>query len=172
MLSKGILEAVKSFTAGESLVELVAHVVWCLDTGGKSRKAILDSSKLSSLEVEISLPKASLMGVGVSVYTKLLYTPSSTGVKTEKREATDDNDEDDEDEEEEEEGPGFSTGLRLHKLRIPTFIGVNPNERLAKQMLVTSVEIDCYSHFDDHYVQLEELVVKVPPPISSVPLAG
>ena len=53
----------------------------------------------------------------------------------------------------------FSRSLKLHGLRIPTLVGVNPNERLAKQIVSVSVEIDRTR--EDRYAQLEELVVKV-----------
>ncbi|KLU87755.1 hypothetical protein MAPG_06748 [Magnaporthiopsis poae ATCC 64411] len=51
--------------------------------------------------------------------------------------------------------------LRLHGLRVPTLIGVNPNERLAKQFVVTDIEIDKFDYAPDVYTALEALAVKI-----------
>jgi dihydroneopterin aldolase len=56
----------------------------------------------------------------------------------------------------------YSSVLKIHDMRIPTLIGVNKNERLARQIVVVNVEIDpyvCKEH--DCYNELEQIVVKV-----------
>jgi len=55
----------------------------------------------------------------------------------------------------------FCSILKLHDIRIPTLIGVNANERLAKQMVISNVEIDGYFLYNiDLYHKLEQIVVK------------
>ncbi len=83
------------------------------------------------------LPKASLLGAGVSFKGAFGYDEKHEGLS------------------------GYSMTLTLHELRVPTLIGVNPNERLAKQMVVATVEMDRYDRMVDAYCRLEELVVKV-----------
>ena len=83
------------------------------------------------------LPKASLLGNGVSLSGGELL-----GIIPEKMQSC-------------------SLKLKIHDLRIPTLIGLNANERLAKQMVVTSLEIDNWVEEQGHYVQIEQLVVKV-----------
>ena len=55
----------------------------------------------------------------------------------------------------------YSMTLKLHRLRIPTLIGVNSNERLAKQIVLSNIELDFWSMASDLYNELEEIVVKV-----------
>jgi dihydroneopterin aldolase len=99
---------------------------------------VLKGQKMRMLEITVMLPKASLLGSGVSLKGAFSYDWTQ------------------------DEGPsGYSMALTLHELRIPTLIGVNPNERLAKQMVVASVEMDRYDRMVDAYCELEELVVKV-----------
>lgn len=90
-------------------------------------------------EVELScfLPKGSILGSGVSLRVLTMPHPN---------------------------GPAYTicSILKLHDLRIPTLIGVNANERLAKQMVIANVEIDGYLVTDfDLYHKLEQIVVKV-----------
>lgn len=98
--------------------------------------AILPSSVVKLLEIKVMLPKASLLGEGVSLTDfSLLYDGSILKAYV----------------------------LTLHDLKIPTLIGVNPNERLAKQLVVATIKIDGIerprpSHF---YHVLEQIVVKV-----------
>jgi len=51
--------------------------------------------------------------------------------------------------------------LKLHELRVPAIIGVNGNERKAKQVVVCSVEMERWDRMVDAYNELEEIVVKV-----------
>jgi dihydroneopterin aldolase len=97
---------------------------------------VLPPKLLNSLELVIKLPKASLIGNAVSVRYGLTYKIDGQGPDK------------------------FSSVLRLHDLRIPTLVGVNPNERLAKQILVVNVELDPWIK-EESYNELEEIVVKV-----------
>jgi len=143
VLSKGIVGAVGTFEkeGGGSLVGLWEWVErWLLNGGGErgEGRGVLDGRKIEALELEIRLPKASLLGSGVSVVgTRLFMEDGELG--------------------------RYSRGLRIHELRVPTLVGVNPNERLAKQIVVATITIDCWAEKVDNYANLEQLVVKVRP---------
>ncbi|KAH9888268.1 Dihydroneopterin aldolase-domain-containing protein [Xylariomycetidae sp. FL2044] len=111
---------------------------------------LLDATGLRSLSLTIRLPKASLLGAGVSLTTTasfrddLLLPVDGDG----------------------EEGGGrknplksYSRSLRIHGLHVPTLVGVNANERAAKQMLVADVEIDKFDVVDDVHSDVERTVV-------------
>lgn len=84
--------------------------------------------------VEVKLPKASLMGEAV-VYSVLFPSEGSA-----------------------------SRILHLQNLCIPTLIGVNANERLAKQKLVVNVWIGGIAHpCPDTYTLLEQALISVCP---------
>lgn len=51
--------------------------------------------------------------------------------------------------------------LKLRELHVPTIIGVNGNERKARQVIVVSVEMERWDRMVDAYNELEEIVVKV-----------
>jgi len=110
---------------------------------------VLPPKLLNSLELVIKLPKASLIGNAVSFRYHLTYKIDGQGPDK------------------------FSSVLRLHDLRIPTLVGVNPNERLAKQILVVNVDLDPWVK-EESYNELEEIIVKVlishhfPPPLPSM----
>jgi hypothetical protein len=95
---------------------------------------------LQELEMTLLLPKGTLLSEGVSLTLTGGYL----------------------------QGPGtyasapYRAILKLQDIRIPTLIGLNPNERLAKQMVIATVEIDPYAVVgQDHYNELEQIVVKV-----------
>ena len=91
------------------------------------------------LELEVHLPKASLIGSGIS----LTLTSLGRGIH---------------------QGDGLALNscvLRIHNLRIPTLIGVNAVERLAKQIVIANVSLDPWGYEKDSFSELEEIVVKV-----------
>jgi dihydroneopterin aldolase len=103
------------------------------------RPPLLDVSGLIEMEISVFLPKATLMGSGVSLTTALGYY---RGVDS-------------------RDSPLRSV-LKLHDLRIPTLIGVNINEQAAKQIVIVNVELDPYLHKTrDFYNELEQIVFKV-----------
>ncbi|KAI1828604.1 Dihydroneopterin aldolase-domain-containing protein [Xylaria intraflava] len=53
----------------------------------------------------------------------------------------------------------YARCLRLHGLHVPTLIGLNANERGAKQMIVADVEIDRFDAYEDIHTELERVVV-------------
>jgi len=103
----------------------------------ESGQPLLAPSILKALEIKIMLPKASLTGNGVSHTCNIAYSDA-------------------------EDGPAIhNTVLELHDLRILTLIGVNLNERLAKQIVIANIEIDRWLPLRDCYNELEEIVTKV-----------
>ncbi|KAK0119038.1 hypothetical protein ONS96_012106 [Cadophora gregata f. sp. sojae] len=97
---------------------------------------LLKNVAMRLFELEILLPKASLMGSGVSLKGSFGYEVGKDGPSA------------------------YSMVLRLKELRIPTVVGVNANERLAKQMVYVDVEMQKWDWMVDGYCALEEVVVK------------
>ncbi|KAI1176666.1 hypothetical protein F4777DRAFT_545468 [Nemania sp. FL0916] len=108
----------------------------------------LDAARLRSLELTLHLPKASLLGDGVSLGVTAGFCDSTTA---------------EEEGEEKKRNPQsmYARCLRLHGLHVPTLVGVNLNERAARQMLVVDVEIERFDLDDDVHVELEAAVVKI-----------
>jgi dihydroneopterin aldolase len=114
-------------------------------TPAEKAEPVLKGQGMRMLEITVKLPKASLLGSGVSLKGSFSY-----------------------DNHIERKGPGaHSMALTLHELRIPTLIGVNANERCGKQMVVATIKMDRWDRMVDTYCQLEELVVKVCKPFPS-----
>ncbi|KAH8809210.1 Dihydroneopterin aldolase-domain-containing protein [Xylogone sp. PMI_703] len=97
---------------------------------------ILSHKAIRSLELEVTLPKASLTGTGVSLKGVTVYTTES------------------------ESPVSYSLALKLRDLHVPCLIGVNSVEREAKQMVVANVEIDRWTSSSIEHNRLEELIVK------------
>ncbi|KAI8632246.1 Dihydroneopterin aldolase-domain-containing protein [Xylariaceae sp. FL1651] len=128
----------------------VVELLWVQMTGrvlDGSRVALppdqvpfLDATRLRSLALTLRLPKASLLGSGVSLTTTACFR----AVEGEKK-----------------DNPlrSYARSLRLHGLHVPTLVGVNANERRAKQMVVADVEIDRYDVAEDIHAELERVVV-------------
>ena len=166
-LSKAIVQAVEEFNKGifytrpddfdrqDNLRTLIDQIVLFLttyDLEGRvataivSKEPLLLAEKVKSIELQIKLPKAALSGGGVSLKTIVYYEPQSQCPT------------------------GHSLALKLHDLSIPTIIGVNAFERLAKQIVVANIEIDEWDLRLDTFNELEQIVVKVPaPPLFSYP---
>lgn len=120
----------------------------------------LDAAKLRSLALTVHLPKASLLGAGVSLTTAASFREEDDVLK----EGDDD-----------ETGGGnknplrsYSRTLRIAGLHVPTLVGVNANERKAKQMLIADVEIDRFDVADDIHSDLEKVIVEVSTWIRSI----
>lgn len=95
---------------------------------------LLDINSLFELGFTLFLPKATLLSSGVSLTTSSMYFPSNL----------------------------LRSALKIHSIRVPTLIGVNTKERLAKQLVVVSVEVDPYiCQEEDYYNELEQIIVKV-----------
>lgn len=95
---------------------------------------LLDIKSLFELGFTLFLPKATLLSSGVSLTTSSMYFPSSL----------------------------LRSTLKIHGIRVHTLIGVNRKERLARQLVVVSVEVDPYvCQEEDYYNELEQIIVKV-----------
>ncbi|KAI1357106.1 Dihydroneopterin aldolase-domain-containing protein [Xylaria sp. FL0043] len=105
----------------------------------------LDATKLRSLSLTLHLPKASLLGDGVSLTTAACFADAEDFAGEKKRNPL----------------RSYARCLRLHGLRVPTLIGVNSNERAAKQMVVADVEIDRFDVREDIHSELEGAVVAI-----------
>ncbi|KAI0894818.1 Dihydroneopterin aldolase-domain-containing protein [Annulohypoxylon nitens] len=111
----------------------------------------LDAAKLRSLVLTIALPKASLLGAGVSLTTTASF-----------REFTRKGGDDKVKEQVQSKNPlkSYSRSLRIQGLHVPTLIGVNSNEREAKQMVIADVEVDKFDAVDDVHSDLEKIIVE------------
>ncbi|KKA26116.1 hypothetical protein TD95_004702, partial [Thielaviopsis punctulata] len=118
-------------------------------SGVNNGRPFLDLNQIHALTVCIMFPKASLLGSGVSLTAMAVFREdagsylrqwrvggSSSVVKT------------------------YGVALKIHDMRVPTLIGLNDNERLAKQVVVTDIQIDKYDEKEDTYTTLEALVQK------------
>lgn len=95
---------------------------------------LLDIESLSELGFTLFLPKATLLSGGVSLTTSSSYF----------------------------HGNAYRSALKIHGIRVPTLIGVNAKERLARQLVIVNVEVDPYvCQKRDYYNELEQIVVKV-----------
>ncbi|KAJ0340736.1 hypothetical protein COL922a_003111 [Colletotrichum nupharicola] len=90
------------------------------------------------MNLNVTMPKASLLGSAVSLSASAVFSPQGGTSPVDVR----------------------SSCLRLHDLRVPTLIGVNDNERLARQILAADVEIEQFDVSEDVYVGIESIVVK------------
>ncbi|KAI2466598.1 Dihydroneopterin aldolase-domain-containing protein [Annulohypoxylon bovei var. microspora] len=161
-------KAAVAATGGAAKVEAprtadVLELLWVRMTGrvvDGSRIALpldqlpfLDAAKLRSLALTISLPKASLLGAGVSLTTTASFRDEFVD-KGGKNEGGG--------EKANSKNPlqSYSRSLRIQGLHVPTLIGVNSNEREAKQMVVASVEIDRYDAVEDVHSDLERIIVE------------
>lgn len=112
----------------------------CLVDGPLYERPLLSMDTLQEMEITLRLPKGTLLSEGVSLAITAGYLPGNRINLS----------------------APYSAVLKLENIKIPTLIGLNPNERLAKQMVITTVEIDPYVVVgQDHYNELEQIVVKV-----------
>lgn len=111
--------------------------------GENAKAALLDISRISTMAITVTLPKGSLLGSGVSLTATSVFD-THVGTNGDKQSRTD----------------VFGICLGIHDLRIPTLIGVNSNERLAKQIVAVNIEMDKFNYAPDAYAALEALVVK------------
>jgi dihydroneopterin aldolase len=98
------------------------------------RPPLLDIENLFEFGLTLFLPKATLLSSGVSLTTSSMYFPRNA----------------------------YRSALKIHSVRIPTLIGVNSKERLARQLVIVNIEVDPYICQErDYYNELEQIIVKV-----------
>lgn len=132
-------------TDGDVDLRVLLEMIWIVLTGrnvngedaAAEAKPLLDLARLRFMSLTVLLPKASLMGEGVSLTAANVFPPHVASLSM------------------------YGLALKVHKLRVPTLIGVNSNERKAKQFVVTDVEIDRFDYYPDLFCELERLVVQV-----------
>ncbi|KEY65612.1 hypothetical protein S7711_09615 [Stachybotrys chartarum IBT 7711] len=152
LLSKAILASLRRLNAegaSGSVKSLrgVLDEIWIDLTGfdtsggqktGSGAKPFLVVEGIRQLRVTLHLPKASLLGDGISLTSTALFNSDGNTPSVEAR----------------------ALGWKIHELRLPTLIGVNDNERTAKQVVVANVEVERHGSADDAYCGLEAVVVK------------
>ncbi|EPE09179.1 hypothetical protein F503_06955 [Ophiostoma piceae UAMH 11346] len=158
-LSKAMLKSVGKWqaeAAQPSTLGDVVNTLWVDLTGNtvtgeaatpSAGKAVLDVAATSRLTVSVLLPKASLVGDGVSL-TATAVLGASAAAASDTGNA---------------KPRPWATTLKLHRLRVPVLVGVHPHERTAKQAVLTDVSLDGYgvpSDLVDEYASLEALVVR------------
>ncbi|OAA73238.1 Dihydroneopterin aldolase [Cordyceps fumosorosea ARSEF 2679] len=161
LLSKAVLSVLYSPALPARSLRSLLDTIWSEMTGFDSRgqdvrasaqkqqqiqqPPFLHFAALRALEISVHLPKATLLGDGVSLTVTGGFEPAADSdamvVKSLMRQS--------------------AVSLKIHGLRVPTLIGVNSNERLAKQVVVASVEIDRLEDDLDVYPELEQVVVQV-----------
>lgn len=154
-LSKVVLGSVARFEEGSrqhalgqgerGLMHVLEHV-WRDLTGLKldgtevkvaGETPLIDIAKVQFLSLTVGLPKASLLGDGVALRASAVVDPSLRRVSAR------------------------ALALEITRLKVPTLIGVNANERLAKQFVVVTVTIEKFDQSEDIYPGVEAAVVKV-----------
>lgn len=92
------------------------------------------AANIRYLSVTIHLPKATLLGRGVSTTAAQLF---------------------------DDELRLWALNVTLHEISIPTVVGVNEKERHKKQLVTVDLELDKYPHDADMYAGVYETIVKV-----------
>ncbi|KAK4224550.1 hypothetical protein QBC38DRAFT_485186 [Podospora fimiseda] len=151
-LSKALLSSLNSYSpldngdeADES-VQAVLGKLWGDLTGqdleGQSTgsdKSFFAKGSLGKtvrlLSLTVVLPKASLLGEGINYTATAVFKEDGTV-------------------------DARAMQMRILKLRVPTLIGVNANEREAKQMVITTVTVEQVARKVDLFTKVEGIVVK------------
>lgn len=126
-----ILNAIWVDLTGLDICGLPVYV----DVDVEERTPFLQLVFLKSLQVTVHLPKASLQGGGVSLTGTGVFKNSVLIAR--------------------------GVALKLHDMRVPVLIGVNDNEREAKQGVVANIEVERFDEAGDSYCDLEKVVAKV-----------
>lgn len=148
LLSKHVMKTVEKTKYG-TLDALVSYVRGALlgppvgDPGaGDPAEGFLDGKGVRYLKIRARLPKASKLGTGVSIVDSLALHGGIEVVS-------------------------WSRTLAFHDLRVPVLIGVNDNERQAKQIVVANIEVDRWApQMEDAYPSLEDIITNVSPALS------
>ncbi|KAG5951066.1 hypothetical protein E4U53_003832 [Claviceps sorghi] len=148
LLSKAILSILDSLNSSTREAIALPDVLASIWTGLTGQELFASASgtsspgstpflrlaSLKSLELKVSLPKASLQGQGVSLTGHGVFEDSALIMR--------------------------GLALTLHGIRVPVLIGVNDNERLAKQGVVANVEVERFDDRRDNYCDLESVIVE------------
>lgn len=130
-----------AFGASASAVSAAAHYeieggIPCLERDARYKPSLIGPKTLRELEFTIALAKGTLMADNIVLRKQVGF--GSTGEVF------------------------WASTLRIEGMRIPTLVGVNRNERTARQIVMATVEIEPYvCKGKDCYPELEEIVFKV-----------
>lgn len=163
-LSKAILEAIDDLnneppppgtdnqpgSEASPTMKDVLDMIWARLTGlpvdgnaeefsGSEETPFLNLLFIRFMSIQLTFPKASLLGEGVSMTASTLYGSFAGGYGCLR----------------------YALSLRLVNLKVPTLVGVNPNERHSKQFVVADIELDNFICLEDMYTDLEKAVVAV-----------
>ncbi|KAM0399780.1 hypothetical protein ACHAQC_003062 [Fusarium culmorum] len=143
LLSKSILSTLEKLPKSALSLSDVLNRLWVDLTGfqytgvkdpsAEQTKAFLQTSLIRRLSISLVLPKASLMGSAIRLTSSCLFVDSAITAR--------------------------SLELGLEGIRVPTLIGVNSNERKAKQVVITNIRIDEYQTAHDDYAVIESIIV-------------
>lgn len=149
LLAKGVMGFLGGLEGGLSLVKTTS-ALWQHLTGlsggplpptSSTAKAFLSMDSVAYLRVSIKLSKASLLGEGVVFSQAAVFDQEEgghVGVVSSAR------------------------SLRIEGLRVPTLVGVNANEREARQVVVANVDVQQMGGgLEDPYCDIERVVVNV-----------
>lgn len=161
LLSKAILATLDEVDAASaaggavvSLRRLLDTIWWKLTSLGvdgspapgavDDTKAFLNLAAVRYLSVTIHLPKATLSGAGVSLTGISIFTAGALGPEVDL----------------------YGLRLQLHRVQVPILVGINSNEREAKQLVVADVKIDNFVETTDIHPLLEKAIYDVNCPSS------
>ncbi|PKS06574.1 hypothetical protein jhhlp_007322 [Lomentospora prolificans] len=99
-------------------------------------KAFLNLAGIRYLSVTITLPKATLSGAGVSLTGTAIFTTGALRPEVSL----------------------YGVCLQLHKVQVPALIGINSNEREAKQLIIANVKIDKFIETADIHPLVERAI--------------
>ncbi|CAI4216428.1 unnamed protein product [Parascedosporium putredinis] len=153
LLSKAILATLDEVDAASvaggavvSLRRLLDTIWWKLTSLGvdgspapgavDDTKAFLNLAAVRYLSVTIHLPKATLSGAGVSLTGISIFTAGALGPEVDL----------------------YGLRLQLHRIQVPILVGINSNEREAKQLVVADVKIDNFVETTDIHPLLEKAI--------------
>ena len=150
LLSKEVMKIVEENNQAESLGSAVG-AIWATFTGfadiqgmvnftDDKGPSFLNIKDVAYLRVSITMTKASLLGEGVSVSYAAAF-----------------------DKEDEKGRPAaVAKSLSIHGLRVPTLVGVNANERTARQIVLSNLQVEeILDLHEDLHMVLEAVVVDV-----------
>lgn len=108
----------------------------CLERDARFKPSLIKPQHVQELEFVVNLEKGSLLSEEIELQKKVGFGKDSEVF--------------------------WCSTLRLKDMKIPCLVGVNRNERTARQIVVASVEVEPYvCKGRDFYPELEEIVFKV-----------
>ncbi|KAL1619974.1 hypothetical protein SLS56_009893 [Neofusicoccum ribis] len=135
-LSKNILAALADATAADGSQTWLGGV----DVASRVSEAVVRTAAAGAVEgvrLDVAFPKASTLGDGAGCEWTVLYAEAGAEVVA------------------------VARALYVRRVRVPTLIGVNSNERLKKQMCLVSVWVDRVAdEAVDGYDEVEDIVLK------------